>query len=151
MSQIIINQFSMARNWTIELAEDLTEEIANMQPEGFNNTIKWQLGHIIGAAEYFMRILPGNQAELPVLYQELFSPGTRPSEWKSEPPHLSEITIELKKQLERINKISPEQLKETLKEPVHHFNTVADSASFCVLHESVHVGQIQIMKQFFKV
>ncbi|MBS2968155.1 DinB family protein [Metabacillus sp. KIGAM252] len=144
MPSILLSQFKTIRNWSIGVAEELSEEIAATQPNGFNNTIKWHLRHIITEAEYFMLELPQHSVQLPSV---LFSPGTKPVDWDGELPSLSELVSTLKARLARINKNSPEGLNQPLKEPVHEFITAVDAAAFSVLHESLHLRQIMAMKQ----
>ncbi|MBY6036676.1 DinB family protein [Fictibacillus nanhaiensis] len=151
MSEIFFYQFNKVRNWSIGIAENLTEEMANRQPDGFNNTMKWHLGHMVTEAEYFLFELSKQPVQLPNRYNQLFAPGTRPSEWKGEAPRLSELILTLKSQLERVKEISPELLNQPLEKPIHEFNSVLDAAAFSVLHESLHIGQIESMKRMLVV
>ena len=50
--------------------------------------------------------------QLPVEYQELFAPKTKPSDWKGEVPSIATLVQELKKQHERINDIPNERFNE---------------------------------------
>lgn len=147
VANIILEQFNKVRSWSIEEAENLSEIIVNVQPEGFNNTIKWHLGHIITETEYFLFELTSLGVMLPNTYNDFFAPGTKPREWKGEAPPLSELVSSLKSQEERVNEISEETLNHMLEKPMHGFNTVEDSASFSVLHESLHLGQLLSMKR----
>ncbi|WP_377890437.1 DinB family protein [Alkalihalobacillus sp. R86527] len=147
MSNIILDQFNKVRSWSIGEAEDLSEDLVNIQPEGFNNTIKWHLGHIITETEYFLFEITSLEVKLPNTYNDFFAPGTKPADWKGEAPLLSELVLSLKSQVERVNQLSEEMFNHMLKKPVHGFNTAADSASFSVLHESLHLGQLLSMKR----
>ncbi|MCA0985682.1 DinB family protein [Guptibacillus algicola] len=150
LSMIILDQFNKVRSWSIGEAESLSEDIVNVQPEGFNNTIKWHLGHIITETEYFLFELTRMEVKLPNTYNDFFAPGTKPATWQGESPLLSELVSSLKIQAERVHLLSEEKLVHKLDKPKHGFNTAADSVSFSVLHESLHLGQLISMKQMIK-
>ncbi|WP_409295336.1 DinB family protein [Peribacillus sp. SCS-26] len=147
MEAATLKQLNKIRDWTIKTAESLADDTANIQPEGFNNTIKWHLGHIITETEYFLFELAGHTGRIPPEYNGFFGPGTRPSEWREEGPLLGDLAEVLKSQLERMNQIKPENLEEQLLEPQHDFKTLADSAAFSSLHEALHLGQVKAMKR----
>jgi hypothetical protein len=44
--EMIFNILEKVRANTLQNAEGITEEAADRMPEGFNNTIRWHLGHI---------------------------------------------------------------------------------------------------------
>ena len=72
------------------------------QPEGFNNTIRWNAGHIFVSMETLIQkaiagIQPVNPEWIP-----LFVSGTSPSKWEVEPPSNEEFLAALKEQPERI-------------------------------------------------
>ncbi|MCF6136519.1 DinB family protein [Pseudalkalibacillus berkeleyi] len=147
MSSIILDQFNKVRGWTIKIAENLSEEIVNIQPEGFNNTIKWHIGHVITETEYFMFELSNERSNIPEQYNDYFAPGTKPSNWKGQAPSLSELITELKNQQRRVNEIQAETFNRALDQPVHGFTTTLDAASFSAIHESLHLGQIEAMQR----
>ncbi|WP_409290282.1 DinB family protein [Peribacillus sp. SCS-37] len=147
MEAAALNQLNKIRDWTIKTAEGLADDTANIQPEGFNNTIKWHLGHIITETEYFLFELAGHNGRIPPEYNRFFGPGTRPSEWREEGPLLGDLAEVLKSQVERMNQIKPEDLSVQLKESQHDFESLADSAAFSALHEALHLGQIKAMKR----
>ncbi|GMX65665.1 hypothetical protein Elgi_49360 [Paenibacillus elgii] len=43
-------QLNMSREWSIDVAELCPEELADIQLELFNNTIRWQVGRLLYSA-----------------------------------------------------------------------------------------------------
>ncbi|KAA0561753.1 DinB family protein [Bacillus sp. CH30_1T] len=151
MSSIVLGQFNKVRGWTIQISEKLSEEMVNIQPEGFNNTIKWHLGHLVTETEYFMFELSKRPMNIPDHYNDFFAPGTKPANWIGQAPPLTELINELKDQLKRVNENPFETFHQILEKPVHGFTTMMDAASFSVLHESVHIGHIEAMERLLKI
>lgn len=53
MDQIIFKQLKFVRSVTVRAVEGLSEGILDSIPEGFNNNIRWNLGHIYLVQEKF--------------------------------------------------------------------------------------------------
>ena len=54
MNRIIgLKQFEITRGALLQFMETLDDKTADTQPEGFNNTIRWHIGHVLTAAESF--------------------------------------------------------------------------------------------------
>lgn len=78
---------------------------------------------------------------------ELFSQGTRPSEWTIEAPSLEEIAAELEKQGKLIVETFQNSLDEKLMQlfdisGVYKLETIRDALIFCIWHEGLHQGVI---------
>lgn len=53
-SQLIKKQFAVTRKNILSLLEGVSPEVLDVVPEGFNNNIHWQIGHILTAGELFL-------------------------------------------------------------------------------------------------
>lgn len=53
MDQIVFKQIKFVRSVTVRAVEGLSEGTLNSIPEGFNNNIRWNLGHIYLVQEKF--------------------------------------------------------------------------------------------------
>lgn len=146
-NEMIFNQIELARSWTIEVAESISHEVVNVKPNGFKNTIHWQIGHILASTEYFLFELANDKNHLPENYTELFGSGTKPDDWEGDVPTIEQLVAQLKAQLVRMRGILAPQLTEKLVKPMHGFKTLADCAAFSVLHEVLHVGKIEEMER----
>ena len=49
-----LKQFEITRGALLTFMETLDDKTADTQPKGFNNTIRWHIGHVLTAAEVFM-------------------------------------------------------------------------------------------------
>jgi len=147
MDELVFKQFKVAKDFFIRNVEAISTEVASVQPDGFNNTIHWHIGHVLTFTEQLMFGFPEKTIYLPINYVELFRNGTKPADWQGKVPSLEELISQLKDQSIRLQQIPSEQLKETLQKPFMGFETFGELAGLAVLHESNHLGHIQAMKR----
>lgn len=151
MSHFIFTQLDVIRKNTLKAVENITEEIADTIPEGFNNNIRWHLGHLYVVQEKFAFATLDLPMELPEEMITFFAPGTSPSNWETTPPSLAEIANLLGTQMERVKETLQNRLHEDV---IHPFTTksgltlatVEQFLSFNLYHEGVHVSTIKAIK-----
>jgi len=78
MNHYLFNQLAYIRGQLFKAMDGVTEETADLIPEGFRNSIRWQLGHIYVIAERFAFQYVGLPLHLPEGYKEWFENGTSP-------------------------------------------------------------------------
>lgn len=142
MSELIKRQFEFTRRAILKDIENASEKNFDVQPEGFNNNVHWQLGHVLVAAENF---LFGPSGQLPEEYGKLFGYGSKPSAWEEDVPSVATLVEQLKEQLNRIKELPDHHFDEKLPEPVIGNTTYGELASFTAFHEANHSGQIHAM------
>lgn len=147
MSELLFKHFELTRSFFLKNVDALDESITEVQPEGFNNTIHWHVGHVLTVAEQFMFGFPKKSNSLPEKYMELFATGTKPADWQGDVPSVSELSAQLKEQIKRIKEIPAESLNEKLKNPFLGLETFGEVANFAIFHEANHLGQIHAMKR----
>lgn len=142
-------QFEMTRSKLQEILEDLSEAEADLQPEGFNNTIRWQLGHVLVSAESSLFDYPGSGSPLSELYGEFFKSGTSPKYWQRSAPSLNDIKSNYQSQEKRIKDLPEEFWREEVTGPFAKFGikTKSELFHFLLNHEAMHLGQIQSLKK----
>jgi uncharacterized damage-inducible protein DinB len=150
MSELLFKHYALAREKFIKSVAELDEGIEDVQPEGFNNTIHWHVGHVLTVAEQFMFGFPKKTTQLPANYIELFASGTSPAAWQGDVPSVQELIVQLQEQLTRIKEIPAEVVNQRLKTPFLGQETFGELTNFAIFHESIHLGQIQAMKRFIK-
>lgn len=150
MSELLFKQFEMTRGFFLRSIQTITQEQASYQPEGFNNTIHWHIGHVLTVAEQFMLGYPKKTSDLPANYIELFGNGTSPADWNGDVPSVEILTEQLKLQLGRLKEIPPDRLDEKLKRPFMGLETFGELANMALFHEANHLGQIQAMRRLIK-
>ena len=147
----LLKQFTFWRYRTIQALDATTEEQADRLPEGFTNTIRWNLGHILVTAEFALGRFTEMQNNLPVPYTALFKAGTRPDEWTETPPLLSELKHHLLEQNTRMNELDG-QLSDPLQSEFSigsylKLETIGELLLFLMNHESLHLGTISGIKR----
>ena len=147
MSQLLFKNMELTRSFFIKNVEALEEGLVDIQPEGFNNTIHWHIGHVLTTAESFMFGFPKNTSHLPANYLELFAKGTKPADWQGDVPSVSVLTSQLKDQLKRMKEIPVESFSKKLEESFLGQETFGELINFALFHENLHLGHIQAMKR----
>ncbi|WP_040205673.1 DinB family protein [Neobacillus jeddahensis] len=145
MSQLLSKSFALTRKSFVKKVSTLEEGILDIQPEGFNNTIHWHIGHVLTVTEQLLFGFPKKSTNLPANYLEFFATGTKPADWQGEIPSVQELVIQLRDQLDRINQIPGERFSEKLKTTFLGQETFGELANFSNFHEALHLGQIQSM------
>jgi hypothetical protein len=147
----LLNQLEWIRSVTLKAVESIHDEEADVQPEGFNNTIRWHLGHIYLVQERLAFHHAGFPVDVPQSYIDLFGNGTKPSGWKEEPPSLAELGSRLTEQPGRIRTLLGEHLLEQPAIPFHKFDGKLDSIgaiiNFTLYHEGMHYATLSLLKK----
>ena len=146
MSEMIINTATTARRVLLQQVQAIPEELFDIQPAGFNNTIRWNVGHMIYWMDMYSTLGFGPPSALPDSYYTLFNSGTKPLDWTSAPPSKEELVEMLTVQLSRLSEVTPEMLGEKLSTPFalgpFQFNTSGELLNFKLIHEAFHLGTI---------
>jgi hypothetical protein len=147
----LLTQVELIRSITLKSVEAVSDEEADFQPQGFNNTIRWNLGHIYLVQERLAFHFAGFPLDVPQEYIDLFGSGTRPADWRKNAPPLAEIMARLTEQPERIRTLLGDRLKE---EPVVVFNlfggklnTIGSIINYSLFHEGQHNTVLQALKR----
>lgn len=149
MTNYLIKQTEITRNGLLadvdKLDDKLDDKLFDVQPTGFNNTIHWHIGHILTVTEQFVFGFPKQSQHIPKHYYDLFTNGTKPSDWSGDVPSVATLTEQLKDQLDRIKQIPAEQFEKKLDKPLFGQDTFGGLTAFAVFHEANHIGQIHAM------
>jgi len=146
MSEMIINTAKTGRQLVLQQAKAIPEQLFDIQPAGFNNTIRWNLGHMIYWMDKYSLLIFGSPPAISDSYDTLFNSGTKPLDWTFDPPSKEELVEMLTAQLSRISDLTPEMLGEKLSTPFtlgpFQFNTPGELLNFTLIHEAFHLGTI---------
>ncbi|MBA2938255.1 DinB family protein [Paenibacillus sp. CGMCC 1.16610] len=152
MEHFLFRQLAFVRNQVLQAVEGISEETADQIPNGFRNSIRWQLGHIYVVMERYAFQYMDLPVQLPQGFKEQFeyktSPLTTPADIVV--PTLSELKFLLKNQIERISS----ELGDRLQDNVTPYTTSAGMKlesleqflSFNLYHEGMHFSVIKIYK-----
>ncbi|MHC8514650.1 DinB family protein [Sporosarcina sp. ITBMC105] len=146
----LLKQMKFARVYTLGWLQQAQEEAWDVQPEGFNNTIRWHVGHIFMTMETLVKkAVPTYEIE----HEEwipLFAPGSCPAKWEGDVPGTEVLIAALSEQTERLAHKLDEKLEDVLESPMKigellEMNTVEGVVEFVVWHEGVHTGIIHAL------
>ncbi|WJH33583.1 DinB family protein [Paenibacillus sp. CC-CFT747] len=146
MSEMIINTAKIVRPVVLQQVQGIPEERFDVQPAGFNNTIRWNVGHMIYWMEEYSALSFGFVSIIPDSYAAMFNSGTKPSDWTMAPPSKEEMIDLLTAQLSRLSELTPEMLSRKLSTPYamgpFQFHTAGELFNFALIHEAIHLGTI---------
>ena len=147
MEQTIIRHMETVRGITEQTMKGIPEEVLDIIPHGFNNTIRWNFGHIAFVQEKLVFGILGEEMSTPKEYEQLFGAGTKPAEWIETPPSFTEIAKILTEQKTRIKDFLQGRLHENLPTPFTNrggitFYTVGEAFLYSFYHEALHIETI---------
>ena len=156
MEQLLFQHMETVRNITNNSIKKIPEDMVQIIPEGFNNNIHWNFGHIAYTQEKLVYVVRGEEMGLPKEYEEYFAAGTKPSEWKGAPPSLAEISKVLAAQPERIKESVTGKLQIELPTPFTNkagitFHSVGETFLFSFYHEALHMEAIKRIYRTIKI
>lgn len=143
-----LNQMNFARSYTFGRLKQSNDKEWDTQPEGYNNTIRWNVGHIFVTMETFTHLAIPEYAAVRSEWIPLFSTGTSPADWKGKKkiPSNDDLLMTLKDQKERLTRIYSGNIELTIKEPIKigplTLDTVEAVVQFLTWHEGIHAGMI---------
>ncbi|MEN1968685.1 DinB family protein [Lentibacillus sp. N15] len=144
-----MSRYDFTRNSFLQFVKDCDEKVFDVQPTGSRNTLHWHIGHVLVVTEMFLFNYPKKSSNIPESYHELFKPGSKPADWPTKVPGVSEIVEHLEKQLTRINELPDDFLAQELpfKLPFGDFKTFGELYDLSIHHEAEHLGQMKAMKR----
>jgi hypothetical protein len=149
---LIFEQLAFIRKGTIKVIESTEESHLTIIPQGFNNHILWNYGHIFVIQERMVFPAMREPSELNEILLQLFNNKTSPANWSINPPPLNEITQLLSAQTTRIQESFKNRLDEKLVEPFTlfkslTFNTMRDILTFTIFHEGMHLETMKMYRR----
>ncbi|MCR2804571.1 DinB family protein [Paenibacillus soyae] len=133
-----VKDFRQLREETISFAESVPADKLDLIPEGYSNSIRWNLGHLLAAWDHGIFPKLGGSWRIPTVYHSMFPNGTSPRDWRSAPPSLKEIVRQLRDQKEQITLELPSHLDYPLAEPFLNMSTMAEMLEFLLNEEQHH-------------
>jgi hypothetical protein len=148
-----IESIKATRKFLLELIKDLSTEELNAVPQGFNNNIIWNLGHMVAAQQGICYLRAGLSPIVEEKFILEFKPGTKP-ERKYDDSEIEGIKQMMFDTLDRF-------LVEFEKNTFGSYNTfttryevvlsnIHEAVSFLQFHEGLHTGYIMALKKVVK-
>ena len=146
-----IQQWKLSRMSTMSNLKRLEEAQWDIQPPGFNNTIRWNAGHNFVIVETFLEPeIDGYEIVHPE-WVPLFEDGTRPADWEGDVPTSDDIRSSLREQVNRISEQIEGNLDVKLNKPliignnVMQIDTLEGMIQFLSWHDGMHAGIINAL------
>lgn len=149
-----INQLKNIRSYILDKVSHLTTQQLNEIPQGLNNNIIWNLGHLISAQQSICYI----HADLPIVVDEKFYIPFRPNkkpEGIIQSPEIKNIKEVLIESIEKFDCDFRENIfegyKPWLAKPYGvQISNINDAISFLNYHEGLHAGTMIAMMNLVK-
>ncbi|WNS45169.1 DinB family protein [Paenibacillus sp. MMS20-IR301] len=151
MSNFVADQLRFVRRQAVDHVRNINDSASEKIPAGLKNNIKWNLGHMYVVHEKFAFQLTGEETKYPASFSKLFDPGTKPSDWNTEPPTLSQLIDLLTEQIDRVESVLSSKLKEEINPHYKSstgltFTNVEQLLCFLIYHEAMHFATIKNIK-----
>ncbi|WP_051189159.1 DinB family protein [Halalkalibacillus halophilus] len=144
--EMIVKQWLFWRNYTIDFVQDLNEVELDVTPINFDNTIRWNIGHILVGWDEVVAVNLDRERILPDKFQVMFGNGTSPQDWEEEPPSHEKLLFLLNQQTEDLGSIINDYSDHPLKAPFANMQTVGEVCQFLTSQETLHLGKMNAMK-----
>ena len=145
-----IDNIRKTRSFILELISDLNTDQLNKIPEGFNNNIIWNLGHLIAVQESIFYLRAGLPINSDQKFFDSFKNGSRPDiEFSSE--EINSIKTLLITSLEKVDIDLKKGIFNNYQAWKTRYNieiaSINDALNFIPFHEGLHIGCIMAFKK----
>ncbi len=147
---VLFEQLNTYRSELLKMVEDVTEEEAEIIPRGFNNNIRWNLGHVVLDQYLWIRVLTKEDMPISMTFNQWFGYGTDPSHFTDETPSLAELISFLREQPRLIEQKYRERLEEEFPPTDMGMHTIEQVLVRTIFHEGLHMGAIIAIKRQIK-
>jgi uncharacterized damage-inducible protein DinB len=145
--EVLFEQLRTYRNELLETVEEVSEEKANLVPEGFNNNIRWNLGHVLLDQYLWVQVLTKEEVPIPKVFNDWFGFGTNPSHFTAETPKLPELLELLRRQPNVLLEQHGHRLEQEFSPTEMGMYTLEQVLIRTIFHEGLHLGAIQAIKR----
>lgn len=145
-----IETIRQSRQLFINLVDSLSIEKLNEIPEGFNNNIVWNFGHVIVTQQILCYKLANQPMKIDAAYVAKYSKGTKPESLigKEEVAFLKQQSMPLIDEL--IVDIQAGAFDNFNTYPTSFnvvLNNIDDAVKFATMHEGLHLGYAMALKR----
>ncbi len=145
--EVLFNQIETYRGYLLSVADTVTLEEAEQIPAGFNNNIRWNLGHIYLDQYLWIQAVTKEKADVPESFQSWFGYGTSPANFTEDTPSFNELKELLKTQPARIKETYGERLEEEFPPTEMGMHTIEQVLTRTIFHEGMHLQTVLDIKK----
>lgn len=148
-----IDTIQATRKLFLTLLENLSIDELNVVPQGFNNNIIWNFGHVIVSQQILCYKLAGLPLKIDDTFVSKYSKGTKPETFIND----TEL-IFLKQQAVSLIEELVVDLEKGVFTSYNNYttsfnvelNSVKDAVKFIAMHEGLHLGYAMALKRIVK-
>lgn len=148
--EVMFKQLQTYRSELLGLLSDVTDEEAEIIPKGFNNNIRWNLGHVILDQYVWIQVLTKDDPPISMDFNQWFGYGTTPSHFTDETPSLSKLILYLREQPRIIEEKYRGRMEEEFPSTDMGMHTIEQVLVRTIFHEGLHMGAIKGIKNQIK-
>ncbi|MEH7253090.1 DinB family protein [Neobacillus niacini] len=145
--EVLFTQLETYRSEILEAVENVTEAEAEAIPKGFNNNIRWNLGHIYLDQYAWIQAVTKETSSVPGQFSTWFGYGTSPADFTPETPSFEELKHLLKEQPAQIKAEYSERLEEEFPPTEMGMHTIEQVLIRTIFHEGMHLQTILDLKK----
>ncbi|MGE8205614.1 DinB family protein [Heyndrickxia sp. NPDC080065] len=145
--EVLFNQLESYRNYILSVLKSITDEEAEIIPRGFNNNIRWNLGHIYLDQILWIQALTKEKNDVSEQMNTWFGFGTSPTDFNSETPSFKELKTLLKKQPAQIKETFGDRLEDEYPPTEMGMHTIEQVLIRTIFHEGMHLQAILDIKK----
>ncbi len=151
-----LGQLAFTRDYLLRMLETIPESSWLTVPNGAPSNIAWQVGHLAVAQYGLMLFRQRGRAEvdleiMPSWLRKRFGKGSNPLDVIDAAPSAQELLAALdrvhQQSIKEIEAFAPEHFLESVDMPYAVFPNKLGTLLFCPLHESIHIGQIGLIRR----
>lgn len=146
-----LNYARVVRTKLLAIVDSLSLEQLNQIPVGCNNNIAWHLGHLVVSSQLLCYVRTGVETERVVNFVEKYRNGTKPEAW-IEQSEIDELQIMLLTSIDTIEQNYQQGVFDKTEAYATHtfglmLHNIDDVLECCALHDTVHLGNVMMMKK----
>ncbi|MHA8059985.1 DinB family protein [Aquirufa beregesia] len=138
-----LNLIKQTRHNFLNLIELLSIDELNKIPDGFNNNIAWNLGHIVASQQILCYVLSGVLPKIGQEFIDKYKKGTKPESFigNDEIQQLKVLSLTLMDELEKdMNTKLFDNFKSYTTSYGFELNNINDAINFFSVHDAMHFG-----------
>ena len=147
----LLRDFSDLRAFSLKFLVTMEPDEAFQVPEGFKNSLHWQLGHLLYTQGVTLFEWCGLPSPFHRGFQQYFGLGTSPGDYDSLVPDWDELLALARRHVRAL----PEQVSGRLHQPLINprklmnisMATAADTLPFLLAHEGEHLAHIKRLRK----